>query len=659
MAGIFLKILNMSISASWIVLVVLILRFVLKRAPKWINCMLWGIVGLRLIMPFSLESAFSLIPSTETISQPAGSPRPYFESGISMVDSQVNNHLKDSYFEGITRPTGNFLNITTILAIVWIIGIAALLIYTLISYLRLRNKMGTAVLLRDNIYQSESVVSPFVLGIIKPKIYVPFNLSENDMQNVIAHEMSHIKRKDHLWKPLGFLILTVYWFNPFMWISYIMLCRDIEAACDEKVVKDFSNEQKADYSEALLACSTNRRIIAACPIAFGEADVKSRVKSVLNYKKPAFWIIIASVITGIAVAVCFLTNPKTAKEYYDSGYSLQITVNTLDSKTQIPTKTETLSFDTFNGAKGKLSNGTGFEITTCDLQTGSLTVRLSGTSLYSRDVKPVVLEEITVEQNSDGITLTDKDEKQFFTFKFVETQTLDNAISQAILKENKPKYYSDGTECITEGHIVYGIVTDKNEYTAYVLTNYNAFGFENGYFMSKAGGTIPAVMTFEKTPQGYNLLNIEYAQDGSYYAKSIKKMFPEKYQHRVIFPTPEDTKSLWEQCTSYAQAYLDKIGRNEEICDYSQVEHTLLTDVGISVEVSNKILEYKLPYNDSLGYYESIEDNIRYIYTTSYDKERNKVVLTKEIYDTKEVVEKIEIDSLTGGIISSTPKSKS
>lgn len=311
MSGIFLKIVNMSISAGWIVLAVLVLRLLLKKAPKWATVLLWAIVGLRLIMPFSIESLFSLVPSSETISMAPDSPRPYFESGIVIVDNQVNEYLHSNYFEGVTRPEGHFIDITTISAIVWLVGIFALLIYTVISYLRIKNKTSTAVLLRDNIFQSENVVSPFVLGIINPKIYLPFDISEQNMEHVIAHENAHINRKDHLWKPLGFLLLTLHWFNPLIWIGYIVLCKDIELACDEKVVKDFSTEKKADYSQALLSCSVNRRMIAACPLAFGEVSVKSRIKSVLNYKKPVFWVVVLTIITVIAVAVCFLTNPES------------------------------------------------------------------------------------------------------------------------------------------------------------------------------------------------------------------------------------------------------------------------------------------------------------------------------------------------------------
>ena len=320
MSAFFLKILNMSISASWIVLAVLVIRLIFKKAPKWINTVLWGIVGLRLIMPFSLESVFSLIPSVETISKTSDSPRPYFESGVTIVDNQVNDYLKGHYFEGITRPEGYFADITVVFAAVWLAGMALLLIYTLISYLRLRNKIGTAVLLEDNIYQSERVISPFVLGIIKPKIYLPFNINDQDKEHVIAHEKAHISRKDHLWKPIGFLILILHWFNPLMWHGYILLCRDIELACDEKVIKESDTKQKADYSQALLNCSVNRHTVSACPIAFGETDVKRRVKSVLSYKKPALFVIISAAAASVLLAVCFLTNPMTTLGDELSGF---------------------------------------------------------------------------------------------------------------------------------------------------------------------------------------------------------------------------------------------------------------------------------------------------------------------------------------------------
>ena len=199
------------------------------------------------------------------------------------------------------------------MAAVWLAGAAALLLYSAISYWRLRRRVREAVILRDNIYQSENAGSPFVLGIIQPKIYLPYSVDSGALAYVIAHEQAHIRRGDHWWKPLGFLLLTVHWFNPLLWLSYILLCRDIELACDERVIREMGNEQRADYTHALVSCSVSRRSIAACPLAFGEVGIKERAKSVMNYKKPAFWIVLASVVVCVVAAVCFLTDPKTER----------------------------------------------------------------------------------------------------------------------------------------------------------------------------------------------------------------------------------------------------------------------------------------------------------------------------------------------------------
>ena len=310
MSEFFLNIVNMSISASWIVLAVLLLRLVLKKAPKWITVLLWGIVAIRLICPFSFESVMSLIPSVETISPEIMMNRtPEINSGVPIINNIVNPIISESFTPDPATSANPLQLWIPTFAVIWLTGIVGLLLYTIISYIRVKQKIGTAILLRNNIFQSENVISPFVLGIIKPKIYLPFNMNEQDMEHVIAHEQAHISRKDHWWKPLGFLILTLHWFNPLMWLGYVLLCRDIEIACDEKVIKELNVEQKADYSQALLTYSVNRRVIAACPLAFGEVGVKNRVKSVLNYKKPAFWIIVVAIIASVVVAVCFLTNP--------------------------------------------------------------------------------------------------------------------------------------------------------------------------------------------------------------------------------------------------------------------------------------------------------------------------------------------------------------
>ena len=312
MSNFFLTILNMSISASWLLLAVLLLRLILKKAPKWVAVLLWGIVALRLICPFAIESPLSLIPSAETVSPQIMMDRtPQIDSGVPVINSAINPAISGS----LSPAPGTSMNPLQLwiplVAILWLAGVAAMLIYMAVSYYRVKKKVRAAILLRDNIFQSEQVVSPFVLGLIKPKIYLPFHIDEQDMPHVIAHEQAHIERKDHWWKPLGFALLAVHWFNPLMWLGYILLCRDIELACDEKVVKEMDSCEKADYSQALLSCSVSRRAITACPLAFGEVGVKKRVKSVLRYKKPAFWIIVTAIILLSVVAVCFLTNPTT------------------------------------------------------------------------------------------------------------------------------------------------------------------------------------------------------------------------------------------------------------------------------------------------------------------------------------------------------------
>lgn len=299
MSALFLTILHMSVCASWLVLAVLLLRLCLRRAPKWFNVLLWGIVAVRLVFPFSVESPLSLLPRTEAI-RPA----------ITTVQTQPAQISSAAAAGGSAAPAQSWLSI---LAWVWLAGAAALLLYTMVSTLRLRHRVREAVRLRGNIYQSERIDSPFVLGTIRPRIYLPYRMDSRDRQHVIAHEQAHLRRGDHLWKPLGFLLLTIHWFNPVMWLSYVLLCRDIELACDETVIRELGCEQRADYMQALVSCSVNRRRIAACPLAFGEIGVKERVKSVMNYKKPTFWIILAAIIACIVLAVCFLTDPVASK----------------------------------------------------------------------------------------------------------------------------------------------------------------------------------------------------------------------------------------------------------------------------------------------------------------------------------------------------------
>ena len=314
MAAVFLKLLNLSISASWLVLAVLVLRLGSKRSPKWMNVLLWGIVALRLVLPFSVESTLSLIPSAETVSPAVVQfdPAPTITSGVSIIDNAVNPSLSE-HFAAAPLASVNPLYVWTYLAgWVWLIGLAAMLAYALVSYLRLRRRVSVSLPIQDNIYLCDAISSPFILGVVKPCIYLPSGLDEVQQQNVLSHERAHLARRDHWWKPLGFALLAVYWFNPVLWLAYTLLCRDIELACDERVIRTMDESAVKTYSTVLLACSMPRKAVITCPLAFGEVGVKERVKNALRYKKPAFWVVAASVAVCVVVAVCFLTNPPRA-----------------------------------------------------------------------------------------------------------------------------------------------------------------------------------------------------------------------------------------------------------------------------------------------------------------------------------------------------------
>lgn len=314
MDDVFLKLVNLSISASWLILAVLVLRVVLKKAPKWVMPLLWGVVALRLVCLFSIESALSLIPSAETIPSEivteTREPVLYEQATLDIVTNPTLPSAAEVPV-GVSRQQAQVdFNIYSIL---WLAGMAALLVHALVSAGRLKRKLATAILLRDNIYESEFVDSPFVFGVVKPNIYLPMHMDEGTAAYVIAHERAHLARRDHWWKVLGYLVLALHWFNPLVWVAYILFCRDIELACDEKVVKGLDGAARADYSQALLSCAAPGRAVAACPLAFGEGNIKMRVKSALHYKKPAFWVAAAAVLAVVIVAVCFLTNPKSER----------------------------------------------------------------------------------------------------------------------------------------------------------------------------------------------------------------------------------------------------------------------------------------------------------------------------------------------------------
>lgn len=320
MSSVFLQLVNLSLTAGWLILAILVIRPLMKRAPRWAICALWALVGVRLICPVSISSMFSLVPKANPIPMDIGMARePAIDTGVAVIDRMVNPLIAYS-FTPDPLSSANPLQIwIPFLAWIWLLGMVVLLLHMGICYLRLKKSVGAAIPVQHHegkvvglrVLVSDEVSSPFILGIVNPLIYVPSALKDQTLELVLAHEETHIRRHDHWWKPLGFVLLAVYWFNPMCWIAYTLLCRDIELACDEKVIREMDKAGKAAYSQALLDCSLeNRQLrITACPLAFGEIGVKERVKSVLSYKKPGIWTAAAALMICSAAALCFLTNP--------------------------------------------------------------------------------------------------------------------------------------------------------------------------------------------------------------------------------------------------------------------------------------------------------------------------------------------------------------
>ncbi len=345
MEAVFLKVLNMSLSASVLILVVLLLRLILRRVPKWIHCLLFAIVGVRLILPFSLKTVLSLIPSAEPIpSNIAVMPKPAVDTGIPVVNEAINPIITERFAPEPFNSVNPLQVVQYAASILWIVGIAGMLVFLLISWLRAKRSVRAAVRDESRAYLCDEVRTPFILGLFRPKIYLPSDITEETKQCVLLHERAHIKRGDPWWKLLAFLILSVHWFNPLCWLAYILFCRDIESACDESVIWWMPKNDVAAYSQALLDCGRRHRIVSVSPLAFGETNVKNRVRSVLRYKRPLRWAIIASVVILAIVGVCFLTNPKektTDRKWTGDGHWYTFAVydssmSTLISSTNMP-----------------------------------------------------------------------------------------------------------------------------------------------------------------------------------------------------------------------------------------------------------------------------------------------------------------------------------
>ena len=593
MEAVFLKIVNMGITATWVVLAVIAMRFLLKKAPKWISVAMWTIVGLRLVCPFSLESIFSLIPSSQTVSpEIMMDSTPEVTTGINSLNNVLNPIISNAFAPNPGTSANPLQILIPVASIVWIAGMAVMLIYALISYWRLRRKVRESVYLKGPFQLCDYVNTPFILGIYYPQVYLPSNMNEADMPYVIAHEKAHLQRRDHWWKPLGYLLLTVYWFHPVLWLAYILLCRDIELACDEKVIQEMGPGSKKPYSEALLNCSVPRRIIAACPLAFGEVSIKTRIKSVLHYKQPALWLIVLALVLCLVFAVCFLTDPildvglaelKTDELDMPLIFS-DVTEMTLSYKGKaVPCKSQKELQHFLAILRNTEVSKEPISQNRSEYRPKVFTVQLNDSIELHFDeffeefwvddhVKPSLTHSVT----NGSASLLRFWYSQYYSTSIPDTycdpvampeSEMKEKISAAILEHNKNSesdgllrtvsynilLREGGNSLPVKGHAYY---TDT--LTLYVLYMQLDFAVESDDVVEQRGHFGPAAITFTSTNGGeFVLTDYWEPRDGTYYADDIRARFPlDTVADEVLIRHQNHVDVLQARCWETAREYL-------------------------------------------------------------------------------------------------------
>ena len=520
MDKIFLQLLNMSAAAGWLVLAVMVLRLFMKKAPRWLTCVLWGMVAVRLLCPFFLESPLSLIPSPRLLDpyEVRYGDHPAVTTGIPAVNGMVNPVLSET-LSPAAKAGANPLHVwITFAGVLWFLGFTALLLHSLISFLRIRKTVEESIPLQDNVRLCDRVGSPFILGIFQPEIYLPSDIREQELPYVLAHEKAHLKRRDHWWKPLGYLLLSLYWFHPLMWAAYVLFCLDIELACDESVIRDMSLEGKKAYSHALVSLSLHRRLVSACPLAFGESNIKERVHKVLHYKKPAFWMIIAAVAACVAAAVCFLTNPS---EKSGTDETLPASEIPGDDGTMILYldqwyKREDLSEDTLRWLEMYNSLSPDEQMAVSSVPWDLYALRYGDSSHV-----PVALE-----------TTPEDDETEEILSEPVRS-ALDQAIYSAVMERHQNSY-SDNYDFACCDFVMLEKVSNLikgNGPAAYTVTCYG-WVFYQQYMVTEAGLEcvggchIPTVLTFKTDLSLYLLEEYWEPRSGGDFGPDIRDKFP-------------------------------------------------------------------------------------------------------------------------------------
>lgn len=506
----FIFLLNMSITASYVIALILVARLLLKKAPKIFSYALWGVVLIRLVCPFSLERTFSLLPATTSpISQNSiyqsdllNQQNQQLNSGISIVDNRVNTSFSIPGIEASANPLQVIL---FILSILWLLGAFILLVYSFVSYLIVKRIISTAVRIKGQIFECESISSPFVLGLINPKIYLPIGLSKNESRYILMHEQVHIHRLDHMIKLLAFLTLCVYWFNPLVWIAFVLMSKDMEMSCDEAVLKAMGSEIKVDYSNTLLFLATGGIILRGNPLAFGESNVKSRIKNVLNYKKPSFWVVGLSIIIAALVSIGLMTNPS-ANELAPEG---ALKTDAVQAPSPIITST--------------------FESQPAD-ETQS-------------EIQPEIQPEVMHSQ---------------------VTTDLELSISNAILSASTSGM--SGYVVAGEGHITLQTVEKDGVIYAHILERYSELGFENDILTEISGHGNPSLLSFQKDSAGNYILVEHIRAFTDEIDARVQEIFPESAVKRFTSAEHEKIKlELDSQIEAYGEAYLQKIGSKADV----------------------------------------------------------------------------------------------
>ena len=698
----FLGFLNRSLQASVLVLAAVLFRLIFKKAPKILRFIFWGAAALRLLLPFSLESAFSLQPvrtvpadvTSLTASEFAQS-YPAAEQALTPIAERI---YADAFAEASVNPA---LPLSFIAGMVWLAGIGVMLFWALVSVLRLRLKMRQAVKENGRVMKCERVGSPFILGVFRPRIYLPFGLDETTERLVLAHEQAHISRRDHWIKPFAFLLLSVYWFNPALWAGYILLCRDIELLCDERVLREVGNENKKAYANALLSLSEPHRRLSACPLAFGEGKVSGRIKNVLSYKKPTLWILIAAGVTGAVICALLLTSPKTggagAGEFPQAGafetkevlYSVMyndVLYIPPDAPRFFIAADGTLSRKDPYGdgewkALGVLREAALSEEDYCalfpsdpllrdgyDPQQTANKISRAWTAGNASDVWLLELKNGTL-LLMDVVTPPTGREAQYL-FQLRESDGLpgeeqaEQAIAAALLEDVKNGGYFSG-ECMTEGHILLGITAaDKqpDRYYVYALTMALNYAIQDNELNDVSGhGFIPARFTLAPDGTGgYTVEKIDWPEDGERNADSIRELFPANLRSRALSERTADTENLRAQCERAAKAYAASLGRTLEITEDTYTSRRYLwkildTDAMDVIEENRKNDPELYAFPDWVGNAEYLIDGERYVYTTDFDEATGTVHMKKTRYGDPEVLLAYDIDTAGNRITLTQP----